>query len=337
MQNVNRTELLTQLTAVAPGLSTRDIIEQSACFAFKGGRVYTFNDEISCSIECPIKLEGAIASKPLLDLLSKMDEEVIQVEVKDEEVVVHGKRRKAGIRREAAVLLPIDTVETPTEWQELHPNFVEAFSLIQHAASKDASSFVITCVNITPKYVEACDNYQAARMKVRTGVSSSTLVRRDALKGIVSLGMTGVSETEKWIHFQNPMGLVYSCRRYTEQFPDLSPILDFEGTSVILPKGLAGAAEKANIFSSETSDDNFISVTLDAGRIKIRGQGASGWFQEVKKVEYTGPRMDFIMAPELLTELTQKHSNFEIGQGRLRVTSGKFQYVTCLASPTAGE
>ena len=61
---INREELLNQLESVLPGLSTREIIEQSSCFVFMNKEVITYNDEISCSHKSRLDIEGAIVATP---------------------------------------------------------------------------------------------------------------------------------------------------------------------------------------------------------------------------------------------------------------------------------
>ena len=61
-KTINRELFLEQLESVQPGLSTREIIEQSSCYVFRGGEVITFNDEIACSQKCDIGIEGAVRS-----------------------------------------------------------------------------------------------------------------------------------------------------------------------------------------------------------------------------------------------------------------------------------
>src|SRR5690606_29759183 len=101
MIRVNREEVLRVLESVTPGLASREIIQQSTCLVFEDDRVFTFNDEVGCSRESPIKgFTGAIKAKPLLDLFSKMPEDELGVEWNGKEIQVHGKKRKSGIRVE---------------------------------------------------------------------------------------------------------------------------------------------------------------------------------------------------------------------------------------------
>ena len=85
---INREELLSQLDVISPGLAPRDIVEQSSCVVFKGGRIMTFNDELACQMSTNLPLEGAIHAGTLLETLRKMKQDVLEVEIKDNEIVI---------------------------------------------------------------------------------------------------------------------------------------------------------------------------------------------------------------------------------------------------------
>jgi len=308
----------------------REIIEQSSCFIFKDKRVMTYNDEVACSQKSCVDIEGAVQAIPLVSILRKLQEEEIDIILSEGELLIKGKRRKSGIRMDANILLPVDSVEKPKKWKKLPEDFVDAVSIVQECAGRDESQFTMTCVNLSQKWIEACDNYQAARYKIKMDVEQSTLVRKESLKYIVSLDMTEFSETKTWIHFRNPTGLVLSCRRFVEEYPDLSIILKMKGIPAILPKGLKEAAERAEIFSAENAEDNQVTIQLKKGKLKITGRGASGWFSEVKDIKYDGKPLSFTIAPKLLAELVQRHNKCEIAPDRLKVDVDKFQYVTVL-------
>lgn len=327
---LNREELLRKLEAVSPGLAVKEAVEQSSCFAFRDGRVVTFNDEIACSMECVAGFEGAVAAKPLLELLNKMVETEVDVSIGGAELLVKGKRRRAGITLETNITLPVGVVEPPTEWVDIDPEFSEAVNVVQHCASSDSNQFHLTCLHITPEFVEACDNFQVARYPVHTGLAAPCLAKRDSLRHIVGLGMTEVSETKAWLHFRNPAGLVFSVRREVHDFEDLARILDVNGITTTLPGGLAEAVEKAQIFSSENAENNVVIVELRVGQLRLRGIGASGWYEERKNVQWGGEPLSFTMAPKLLLEIVSRTNDCVIAPGRLKIDGGKFIYVTCL-------
>ena len=333
-QTIDREELLLQLESVQAGLSSREVMEQSSCFVFQNGKVQTYNDEVSCKQDCDLEMTGAVQAEPLLGILRKMSEQTIMITNTDEELIVEGKNRKAGIRMEAEVLLPVDQIEQPTDWKNLHDEFTEGIQIVIQCAGDDASQFRLTCVHLTPEFIEASDNFQVSRYTLETSFQESTLVRRDSIKHIVELGMTQFCETESWIHFRNPANLVLSCRRYADEandFPDLGPIIDFHGEPPSLPTGLVEAVEKAEVFSSESTDENQVLISLKAGKLRIRGEGNFGWFTEVKKLKYKGDGLSFRISPKLLSDLVSRHNECEITSDRLKVEGKGFIYVTSLS------
>ena len=333
---VGREELLRVLESASMGLASREILEQSTCLVFtQDGRVVSFNDEVSASRQSPLNgVAGAVKAKPLLELLSKLSEDELDVDQVGGELQVKGKRRKAGIRMEAEVMLPIETVDVPEVWRDLPTTFGEAVSIVHSCASAEESQFVLTCVHIHPEWMEACDKFQIARYPMETGVQESVLVRASSLKKILGLDMTEVSETGSWIHFRNPAGLVVSCRRYLDEYSQLDKFLSKEGTTPFsLPGGLEEALEKAQIFSAENISGNRVLVDMRSDRIVFEGQGSSGWYKEMKKITYTGEPLSFLIAPKLLLEVSKKSNECAVAAGRLFIDSGKFRYVTCTVLP----
>ena len=329
---IKRELLLTELEAVLPGLSPREIIEQSSCFVFRKGKVMTYNDEIACTHKSSLDIKGAVQADPLVAILRKLEEDYIDVLINEGELLIKGKRRRAGIRMDAKILLPIKSVERPKKWMALPEDFADAISIVQHCSGSDDSQFPLTCIHIHPEWIEACDNQQVSRYKIRTDIGQSMLVRKDALKHIISLGMNEFSETENWIHFRNPTELVLSCRRYVEKYPSASitEVLKIKGEPTGFPKTIKAALERAEIFSAENIDDNRVVIKLSPKKVKITGKGTSGWFSEIKQAKYKGKPVSFTIAPKLLERLVQEHSECQITSERLKVAVGKFVYVTCL-------
>lgn len=335
MLRIEREKLLNLLESVRPGLSAREIIDQSSCIIFNNKRIQTFNGEVACSARSPLKMTGAVQAAPLLDILGKLTDEVIEVEIVEGKFLIKCKQEDVWVRTENEVLLPIDKVEKPGEWIPLHEEFSEAVRLTHQCAGKDETEFANTCVHIHPKWVEAFDTYQFARYRLKTGVEESVLVRSTSIKHIASLDMTQMSVTGAWLHFKNASGLIVSCMRCLEEYTDLSPILKAErGHPMNLPKGLVQAAERADVFSSDTQqEENLISISLKPGRLKLEGIGISGGYRRRRKIAYKGEPLSFMISPELLIEITKKHNEVLITQDHMRVDSPSWHLVICLSQP----
>jgi hypothetical protein len=338
MIRINKDEFLSHLEAVQPGLSAKEVVEQSSCFVFKDGYVMTYNDEIACRKKCSLKIEGAISAAPLMSILQKLPEDEVELIPKEEELIIKTKRRESGIRMEKDVLLPVDAIEKPTKWVSLPEGFSEAIDMVYQCAGTNEEAFSITCVHIHPKWLEATDDMQLIRYKIATGVTEPTLVRHTSIKHVVPLGMTEFAETETWLHFRNSSGLVFSCRRWLDKYIEFGQHLKGTGPKTVFPKGLAEAAATAEVFSSENSDNNQVLIELRPGKLRIKGVGVSGWYKEVKKLVYNGEPMSFMIPPKLLALLTKKYNECQIVNGdafgrpikKLKMVGESYVYVTCL-------
>lgn len=333
---VERQAFLKALAAVDIGLSSRDIVEQSSCYVFRNGKAWTFNDEVACSVDLPDvfeKMECAVPSAPLKSLLTKFDEELVDVSVEGGELLVKGKRRRAGVRMHEEILLPVSEVggPGPEGWKKLPEGFTEAIDTVQGCAGKDESQFVLTCIHIHPAGIEASDNAQAIRYKIKTGLKTPVLVKRDELRRTVGLGVTEWGQSKSWIHFRNPNGLVVSCRKWEETFPDMGPLLEVEGTKAKMPKGMEDAVSRAEVFVDSKMDVSGLTVGLQNGKLTMRGEGPEGWYEERQKSAYKGKPIEFRIAPRLLVEVCKRTDSCTIGDEKLKVVGDKFVYISCLA------
>lgn len=336
MARVNREAMLRALELLTPGLSTRETIAQSSCIVFNGERAMTFNEEVFCSVASPVPgLIGAVKAKPLLELLSKLVDDVdVEVEQKGSEFLLKGSGRRSGIKMEAEVLLPVEAIESPVEWRKLDPEFCEGISTVHPCASTDNGKFMLTCIHIHPDFVEACDRFQVARFPVKTGVVEPILVRAASLCKILGCGMVEVSETGNWIHFRSEGGLVVTLRRFLEDYPDLSAMLDSSNMQkMTLPGALEEIVNRAEIFSGDLGSGNLLTVDISAEWITVIGEGVSGWHRERKPIIYHGEPIQFQIPPRLLVAITKRSLECLVGEKRMVVDTGKFVYCTCTMVP----
>lgn len=329
---IKREELLSDLELVQPGLSSRDIIEQSSCFVFKKGRVYSFNDEVFCSHATKLRIQGAVPNKPLVEQLRKLPDDDVDIEATENTLTIRGKGgREVEIRMEKEIALQIHSVEMPSKWYSLPKEFNEAINVVAECASRDVSK-AIHCVHIHTDWIEACDNVRLSRYTMKTGLKEAVFVKGDSIKHLPSLGMTEIGQTEAWIHFRNASGLVMSCRKYAEEYPDLTELLKVKGSKMILPKKLKEAAERAEIASSEKSDENYITVQLKPGKLRVKGEGVTSRYKEPMKTSYDGPPLKFSISPKILIELVTRHNECVVSQNRLLVNGGAWAFVAYLSA-----
>lgn len=327
---IRRESFLASLQMVRAGLSTREFTEQSSCFAFKDGYVMTFNDEIACrrKVETDV-LHGAIPAAKLLDILEKIPDPKLTIQSKNGELVFTGKGKGFAITKEKKIMLPIDQVDPPGNWTPLPKGFEDALSRTKKCVTGDETKFMFTCVHFHPQFMESCDNDQAIRHRISLGIKKPFLIRGRALDDITTLAMDSISVTASFVHFRKKPekdegDLIYSCRKYIDKYPDLSPVYEIKGSKIIIPRGLAAAAEQAGVFADDVSAGRaWLTVFLSPGRIKIKGYGNTGRYWTTKKIEYNGPELSFTMPPSLLREIADQYKTAKIDKRKIKITGGK--------------
>ncbi len=332
---VKRDDFLRALNEVRPGLSVKPILEQAAAFVFKNGRVWTFNDEVMCSARSglPKEFTAVVRAKLMLNLVQKAEEDTLTLACDKGEFGISGKKWRSGLAADPEVLLDLKKVTMPKQddWFPVADEFCEAVQLVQECAGKDQQQFVLTCVHIHPKWVEASDNSQIARFNCKTGVKEAILVRRDSVKPIPQYDITKMAVHENWVHFGASNGTVISIARFADKFYDLTEMLGGEGVKVTLPKTLGDLTERAKLVSDETEEDR-VKVTLRQDRVTVHAKCDSGWFEAGQKARYAGPKFSFLISPKMLVSLVDKYPDaiIDTENYRIRASGGKFQYAACL-------
>jgi len=338
---VEREKLLKCLASVDVGLSAQDVIQQSSCYVFTKGRLWTFNDEVACSCVLPDALsqfECAVPAAEFRMLLSKLTDTVLDVSLgeKDDgkQIILKGggksKRRRAGIYAQAEILLPISDIPTPKEWLNIPKGLPDAIAAVEQCASRDDRLFVLTCIHLRPKCIETTDNFQAIQYAIKTGLPESVLVKRSVLSRVIMLDFEQWTADDSWLHFRSQK-LTASCRRWQEKFPNISELMKVRGTEAVLPQGVVEAATKAEVFLDDKKEDMAgVCIDISPGQLRLLAEGNAGWYEERQKSEYDGRPMKFRVAPHLLREICSRSDRCVVGDDRLFVKGDHFRYISCL-------
>jgi DNA polymerase III sliding clamp (beta) subunit (PCNA family) len=324
---MKKQDLLTALEIVKPGLASREIIEQTNSFAFIAGRVVTYNDEISLSHPVEgLDITGAVQAEELYQLLRKIKKEDIEITVTDNEITLNAGKAKAGLVLQQEIKLPLQEVDTHSDWHKLPEAFAKALRFAVAACSHDSSQPILKSVHVNQKgYVEGSDNFRvtrytlAKRMPVKTFLIPATSVRE-----VIKLNPTEVAEGTGWIHFRTAAGTTLSCRVYEETFPDTTPFLSVEGAEINFPKTITDILERAEVFAHDLDVD----VKLVANRITISSKSDTGWFKEEANTVYDGEDIEFSVTPGLLKDILTETQHCTYNGNVLKFTGENWVYVS---------
>lgn len=336
---INREDFLRTLEAVTPGLAKgKQTLEDRKNYLFIPDQVLTFNEERCCRAPTDLgdSVTGVINSASLLDVLRKMPDEEINVRQKNSQLYIRGKGRTLRLSVSDNITIPVAELKLPKKWKVISEDFCDAVHLVYPCVGTGKESNEnkdsLPCIHVHPDYVEACNMEQLCRYNVATQISESMLIRGDSLIHVTALSATKIAEDDHWIHFQNDLGYTLSCRRNIGKFSDLSSLFDIQGEKVQIPKELEAITDRASILTREFAIDTHVSVTISSSQIEVVGEGVSGTYTEIGKVQYQGPPIHFTIVPEVLKSIAKRYSECYVTETHLRVDGGNWKYVTLLGN-----
>jgi hypothetical protein len=327
---IQRKEFLRHLESCAPGLSSTDNIEQSECFLFTNGKVYTFNDEVLCQQDTVVNFRCAAPAKPLLETLRKLTEDEIDISLKDSQLVIKcANIRQIKLNVQLDVIPHYESVDAPGEWSDVPPVFADALAMAADSAAKDSEAWELTCVELSSRGLQATDVFQAVRYKLDCPISKPTLIKRAACGAVNELGVAALAESVGWVHFKTYTGLQVAVRAYSGSLPDLSDAFRSQSeASLRFPSSLLDALQKAAAFLADTGTGKQAQFRLKPGKIMVRGQNESGIYEEVRDVEYDGPSKCFGINPKHIQTLLKHDYPVSLTQSALRIRGENFVYLT---------
>jgi DNA polymerase III sliding clamp (beta) subunit (PCNA family) len=331
---IQKTNLIQALEKVRPGLSAKEAILQSTSFAFLGGNVVTYNDEISLSHPVEgLEITGAVQATELYQLLKKLKQEEIDISVTDNEIQLVSGKTKAGLTLQTEIKLPLSEVERKSKWKILPEGFKDALRFAVSSCSKDMSKPVLTCVHVSKDgFIEGCDNYRVARWTLEGEFPTGTfLIPQSSVLELLKLEPIKVALDGGWVHFITDDKTTMSCRVIDDSFPDTSKLLNVKGVELSLPEGITEVLDRAGVFAKrDTTMDEDVTIALEKGKVRVESKSETGWFKEEVPNEYTGDDLKFDITPSLLKDILKETNSFQHCGRTLKFESGDWVYVVSL-------
>lgn len=345
---IERETLLGLLTALEPGLDAKDVIEHASSFVFAKGEIRTYNDQVAARVPFVEGLEGAVEAEKLLKLVRGMKAKELEVRLSADksELLVSAGKASAGLTIEPIQADWLAAMELPEEkaWKPLPPDFADAVRQCLFSTASDMTKPVLTCVHLTPTHIESCDNFRATR-RVLAKKGPTGNVPASAMRRILDRSPEEWAVGSGWIHFRlrstwaEEDRVVLSSRLFTgEAFPDLGPIFEVKGKSVVLPEGVEGVVARASVFAQgDFSNDVKVTVTIAPGEVMVRGKGPKGWYKEKEKTDWKGKELRFDVHPVLFADMLKILQTITVGDGQLKLEGEGLTHILVLsaADPTA--
>lgn len=332
---IEKAQLIRALEIVKPGLSNKEMIEQATSFAFMGGRVVTYNDEISISHPvAEMDITGAVKADELYQLLGKIKQKEVSFEMDDNEVRITAGKARAGITLQQEIRLPLDEIGETGKWKRVPKNLKDAMRFAMFSCGRDMSRPVLTCLHVTGSHVESCDNFRLTRSALESELPvKEFLIPASSVKDLLNYDFIAVAEGTGWIHFKTKESTVFSCRVFEDEYPKVDGLLKVSGHSFAFPASLDEALKRAAVFSKRDSViDEKVVVSIQKSVLKIRSEDESGWFEEdvALAADSKVDDVEFAINPGFLSDMLARQTTCELAKDRMKFIGEGWEHVVML-------
>ena len=332
---VDRKEILSSCKLAFAAVGDGKLLPASDKFIFKDEKVFTYNDVMGVCIDCNVGFEGAVDADMFIKLMDKFPDEEIDIVLEDEEeLILQGKRRKAGM---AVFDEEPQVPEVPRKgYSKLSEGFVGKLQKAARTCGSDMTNFLFTCVHIAPNVIEACDGARIYCAGGETGFDKDFLLPGDTANVLASYEITHVQIKGDWCYFklrdfEGVMVLRGTDDDYMSE-EKIAEILEMGGgEKVVFPTGLVNMIERAVVISGNDYDAK-IEIVLKKNRMLLKAQKEKGWYQEKKKVKYKGKGIGFGIHPLFLSEMLEKTKRVVVDSvaGKMKMVTGDEHFVVVL-------
>jgi DNA polymerase III sliding clamp (beta) subunit (PCNA family) len=334
---IKRDELIEILDVVRPGLSKKDIIEQTDSFAFMDGCIVTYNDEIS--VRHPIEgldIKGVVKAHEFYNILKKINKDEVDLTIKGSEIIVSAGRAKAGINLQTDIKLPLEELGEGDEWHDIDgKELLNALEFVMFSCSRDMSKPVLTCVHVREDgIVESSDNFRITQYAMEQEMPvPNFLIPHNSVKALMQYDVEQIQHGQGWVHFKCEGGSIFSCRIFEDKFPAIDNYLDVEGIKVRLPKKLQEILDKASVFSKRDHFlDEFVIITMKNNRFIVRAEASVGWFEESANMKYNKEPFSFSVNPTFLSSIYSRLTKCIVGTNCMKFSGDRWNHVVVLMS-----
>lgn len=337
---MHRLQLLDALEFVFKGITAKELFEQSASFVFSGGRIYSYNDEVSMSyplLDCDI--EGAVKGEEFYKLVSRLSRDKLEVEAEGTVLKIQCGHAKAGLSFCEEIKLPFDSIQHTGDWQKIPEGLLDAMKFAALACSDDMSRAVLTCIHISEKgIVEASDSLRIISHKIQGKWKlGDMLIPHSSMETLYKYAkdVVEVAASDNWIHFRTKENAIFSARTFNgDRFPDIAGHMEVQGETVEFPKQVIDIIERASIFASSSQKDLLVfpevAMHFMDNRMTVSSSSNIGWFEEVAPIKYEGPEIEFVIHPDLFQDIVCKIKNCKLGERSILFEGDNWRYVVAM-------
>jgi DNA polymerase III sliding clamp (beta) subunit (PCNA family) len=186
-------------------------------------------------------------------------------------------------------------------------------------------------LNIIDNKIISCDGVRMTQYEMENNIEQQFLMSVNIVKDLISYEPRMICIDNEWVHFKCKGNVIFSFRCVNGEYPDVSNLLGVEGHIVTFSNEFIGIINRVSIIHDKSfENDNTIDISINENKIICKGEGSSGWVEEIDDIEYSGEGIYFKVQPNFLKEVLSINNNVVIGENKLLFEGEKFKHILAL-------
>jgi hypothetical protein len=334
---INVKDLKRVLEIVSAGVSTKPIIEQSGCIVFLNDRIVSYNDEVAVQVPYNTGITAAVPAEPLIALVNRCSQPTVDLELSEGRLWFKTKRYSPRIVVQEEVTLPFDQkFKPPEKFIKLQDSdeFCRAMAFCEITISTDTQFMEFCGVHVASdakgSFVESTDRYRVTRKYFSTHQHHiDIIIPTQAVKFLKGQDIRSVGESNGWLYFKLPDGIVLGCFTVEAKYPDYgAPLREVLGEAIVkieLPKRLPSMLDRAAIFAqSAEKNDEVVELTFGKGKLKLHAEGKFGDIPEWCRCDYDGAPITIQLRPDHVKDILTIGDKITIYENDVTTTGKSF-------------
>ena len=328
---LNKNDLLNALKSVKPGISDKEVLQQTNHYVFDEDCIRSYNDQIAIYKGFESGLFGAVKASEFYQIIEKIPSDIIEIVQEDGQFKITTESIDAVINIQEQHAVPLISIKELKGWQKLPGNFAQAVEFCLFSVSKDMSDPIWTCLYVDKQKVFSSDRFRVTRYKLDSEIKKPFLLKSTAARYLHSYKPTHVLKQSDWIHFKNKDDVYFSCRVMNGKYADVDSYFVNRGTRINLPSDLKFIIDRVQIMTEgEFKQDLNVEIKIKKGQMTCTGQGSLGYIKEKTKIDYDGDDIKIKIHPVFLNDILERLDELIITRNSLLFKGEGFDHIISL-------
>jgi len=240
-----------------------------------------------------------IPAKELLDYISKIKKETVDITVVNDALLLKSGRNKIQFSLNMDETKLFENFKVPLEFDNLPADFLTGIKLCDSSVDKEMSNKAIAHFHIQDNAVRITDNYRISEYKCATDFPANFILHREVGKELLKYPVKQYKiDEDGTIHFTTEDRTVISSKTVKEEALNVQSFLYMEGGSVLnIPENFGELISSSAVFTDEYMKlDKMVEVEIKKSVMYCRSSSDMGSMETSEDIDFSED-IKFIINP----------------------------------------